>query len=68
MDRKSAQNGSLEAPGRPWAEPWVTLGGSLGAKADFRAILGALGDLFGASKIKKKALETHLKFDVNSDP
>ena len=46
IDRKSIENGSLEAPGRPWGEPWATLGGSLGAKADFRAILGALGDPF----------------------
>ena len=68
IDRKSVENGSLEAPGRPWGEPWATLGGSLGAKADFRAILEALGDPFGGSKIKKKALENHLKFDVNSDP
>ena len=68
IDRKSVENGSLEAPGRPWGEPWATLGGSLGAKADFRAIFGALGGPFGGSKIKKKALENHLKFDVNSEP
>ena len=68
IGRTSVENGSLEAPGRPWGEPWATLGGSLGAKADFRAILGALGDPFGGSKIKKKALGNHLKFDVNSDP
>ena len=67
IGRKSVENGSLEAPGRPWGEPWATHGGSLGAKADFRAILGALGDPFGGSKIKKKVLENRLKFDVNSD-
>ena len=67
MGRKSAQNGSLEAPGRPWAEPWAALGGSLGAKAEFRAILGALGGPFWASKNKKNGLENHLKFDVNSE-
>ena len=68
IDRKSVYNGSLEAPGRPWGEPWATLGGSLGAKADFRAIFGALGGTSGGSKIKEKAFENHLKFDVNSEP
>ena len=68
IGRKSVENCSLEAPGRPWGEPWATLGGSLGAKADFRAILEALGEPFGAPKLRKKALENHLKFDVNSEP
>ena len=67
MVRKSAQNGSLEAPGRPWGGPWAALGVSLGAKAEFRAILGALGGPFWASKNKKNGLENHLKFDVNSE-
>ena len=68
IGRKSVENGSLEAPGRPWGEPWATLGGSLGAKADFRAIFGALGGPSGGSKIKKKTFENHLKFDDNSEP
>ena len=48
IGRKSMENGSLEAPGRPWGEPWATLGGALGAKADFRAIFfGPGGPLWG---------------------
>ena len=46
MGRKSVQNGSLEAPGRALGGPWAALGGPWGAKVDFRAILGALGDPF----------------------
>ena len=40
----------------------------MAAKADFRAIWGALGDPFWVSKIKKNALENQLKFNVKSDP
>ena len=48
--------------------PWAALGGPWGAKADFRAILGALGDPFWGFENGENALENHLKFDVNSDP
>ena len=62
MGPESVQNGSLEAPVRPLGGPWAALGGSLGAKADFRAILGALGDPLWGSKIKKNGLGNDLKF------
>ena len=39
----------------------------MGAKADFRAILGALGDPFWGSKIKKNCLEHVLKFDAHPE-
>ena len=65
MGRTSAQNRSLEALGRVLGGPWAALGGPWGAKADLRAILGALG--LGGSKILENALESHLKFVVNSE-
>ena len=40
---------------------------SLGAKAEFRAMLGALEGPFWASKNKKICLESHLKINVNSE-
>ena len=51
---EKAQNGSPEASGRPLGGPWTALGGSLGAKADFRAFLGALGDPFWGLKNQEK--------------
>ena len=45
-DPEEAQNGSLEASGRALGGSWAALGGPWGAKADFRAILGVLGDPF----------------------
>ena len=53
---------------RPLGGPWAALGGSLGAKADFRAILGALGGPFRGSKIKENGLEHVLKFDARPEP
>ena len=67
IGRKSVQRGSLEAPGRALGGPWAALEGPWDAKADFRAILGALGTPFGGSKMLENVLESHLKFVVNSE-
>ena len=45
----------------------MALGGALAAKADFRAIWGALGDSFWGSKITKNDVENNMKFDVSSE-
>ena len=58
VGRKSVQNGSLEAPGRALGGSWAALGGPWGAKADFRAMLGALGDPFwGLENAEKTVLK-----------
>ena len=49
-------------PGRLLGEPWAALGQASGpwrAKADLRAILGALGIPFGGSKMLENVLESH---------
>ena len=43
---KIGSNRSLGALGRALGGPWAALVGPWGAKADLRAILGALGDPF----------------------
>ena len=67
MGPESAQNGSLEAPVRPLGGPWAALGGSLGAKADFRAILGCPRGSQQGLDMKKNVPESHLKFDAKSE-
>ena len=52
-----AENRFKIAPWRLLGEPWAAVGKPWGAKADFRAIMGALGTPLGGSKM----LNTFLK-------
>ena len=71
MAPKWAQKRLKIAPWRFLGDPWAILGRPLGSPRAPRPILERfwvpLGTPFGGSKIKKNALESHLKFDVDSE-